>query len=142
MNLQSQSKRPTKKLQERYIGPYKILAVVSPVAYKLELPETMKVHPTFHVSLLKEYHPNKEDLFPGRIIPPPPPVIINNEEEYEVEQILDKRIRQYGKSAKTQYLVKWKGYPEYDATWEPEANLKNAQEKIQDYLTLIVDNQA
>ena len=54
---------------------------------------------------------------------PPPPIIVNDEEEYEVEEILDKR-KHYGK---IQYLIKWKGYPLSEASWELEENL-NCQE--------------
>ncbi|GKA30893.1 putative reverse transcriptase domain-containing protein [Tanacetum coccineum] len=47
--------RKRRKLSSRYIGPFKILARVGPVAYTLELPEEFKgVHSTFHVSNLKE----------------------------------------------------------------------------------------
>jgi hypothetical protein len=44
-----------KKLLHRWIGPFRIIKRVGNVAYKLELPKTLKIHPIFHVSLLKPY---------------------------------------------------------------------------------------
>jgi len=121
--------RPTKKLTPRFMGPYTIIQVVSPVAYKLNLPETMKTHPVFHVSLLKPYQHSPDEFARPT---PPPPVIVESDtgrEEYEVETILDKRIIR----KKTQYLVKWVGYPLHDATWEPVQNLSNAPERIKEF---------
>jgi hypothetical protein len=42
-----------RKITPRYVGPFKVLKQVGKVSYKLELPENIKVHNVFHISLLK-----------------------------------------------------------------------------------------
>ena len=42
-------------------------------------------------------------------------------------------MRRRGKNSTVEYLTKWKGYADYDATWEPVENLKNAQEIIAEF---------
>jgi hypothetical protein len=54
---QSMEKRTCNKLSLCYFGPYKILACVGTMAYKLELPESSKIHDVVHVSLLKKNVP-------------------------------------------------------------------------------------
>lgn len=46
--------RPSQKLAPRFYGPFQITAKMGPVAYRLLLPPQCKLHPTFHVSLLKK----------------------------------------------------------------------------------------
>ena len=45
--------RPSKRLDYKKIGPFKVLAKVGTSAYKLALPPSMAIHNTFHSSLLK-----------------------------------------------------------------------------------------
>uniref|UniRef100_A0A670KDA0 Gypsy retrotransposon integrase-like protein 1 n=1 Tax=Podarcis muralis TaxID=64176 RepID=A0A670KDA0_PODMU len=44
-----------KKLQPRWLGPFEVMQQVNPVAFKLKLPDSMKIHPVFHRSLLTPY---------------------------------------------------------------------------------------
>ncbi|CAI7834766.1 unnamed protein product, partial [Closterium sp. NIES-54] len=62
------------KLRPRFCGPFLVEAQVTPVTFRLRLPDTWKLHNAFHVQLLKPYKdPNQQ--FQGRQLPPPPPVL-------------------------------------------------------------------
>lgn len=92
----------TQKLMPRYVGPFKVLQAVGPVAYRLELPHTLRaIHPVFHVSLLRPYHTE-----PGRRPPTPVPLLLDEtgQDWYEVEAVLAHRVVP-GRGARRQYLV-------------------------------------
>jgi len=100
--------RPSKTLDCKKIGPFKILAKIGTSAYMLALQPSMAIHNTFHISLLEPYEDNQ---FPLQIKEPPPSIQIEGEEEYELKEIIDSRLH-YNKF---QYRAKWKGYsPEHD----------------------------
>ena len=132
------AQQPAKKLRARRIGPYKIMEKISEVNYKLQLPHNIRVHPVFHISQLVDYH---ENPFPERTVPPPPPIRINDHEEFEIEEVLDHKVRKYPKIVKRFFLIKWKGYPTHDATWEKEEALKNARKALQDYMETLTPQQ-
>ena len=117
----------TFKLLPRYVGPFKVLSKVGELAYRLQLPPTMRIHNVFHISKLKQFHDD------GRMQPPPPPTIVDGEEEYEVDSIINHRDIKRGKSTRREYLVRWKGYGIEHDEFIPEKDLKNAQAKIVEY---------
>jgi len=71
----------------------------------------------FHASLLTPYIETNEH---SANYTWPPPDMIEGEEQYEVEAIRAHRWR----NNKLQYLIKWKGYPESNNTWEPVGNIQ------------------
>jgi hypothetical protein len=132
-NLPLATSTQVRKLAPRWIGPFRISSVISDVAYRLELPPHIRIHPVFHVSQLKEFHTELE-RFPDRYQPPPPSVEIEDQEEYEVDRILEHRYLRRGNGRpQLQYKVLWKGYPIHDATWEPVHNLTRCQDTIWKY---------
>jgi hypothetical protein len=103
-------------LLPKWIGPFEVVQVVGPVAYKLKMNPGWRVHPVFHVSLLELY---RED---GQVQPPPSPIEMEGALEYEVESILEHRFRGK-KHPKAYYKVAWKGYGIEHNSWEPESNV-------------------
>ncbi|KAJ9514372.1 hypothetical protein QJQ45_012291 [Haematococcus lacustris] len=114
-----------KKLLPRFIGPFKVLEHVGPVAVRLDLPQAMaRMHPVFHVSLLRPYTSEHPHL-------PPPVEWLDEAPLYEVEKLLAHRGVRAGKARG--YLVKWQGYDDSYNTWEPRNNLVNCLEVLTAY---------
>lgn len=106
--------RPKRKLIPKWIGPYPIIEVLPSDVYRLQLPKTLRVHPVFHVSRLKRFYSEMEsDLRDSTHQPFVDPE--TSELVWHIEALLDKRIR-YNRP---EYLIKWQGFPESEASWEP-----------------------
>ncbi|SJL02913.1 uncharacterized protein ARMOST_06254 [Armillaria ostoyae] len=129
--------RPKKKLDDKRIGPFKILEKTGASTYKLQLPLHWKIHPCFNEKLLTPYvpptFPNQEQL------PPPPPDLIEDEEQWEIEEVLDSKTRKVratrGQPSTTvnDYYIKWKGWTREHNSWVTESEMGNAKEAIADY---------
>ena len=103
------------KLSPRFFGPFKVLARIGVVAYKLDLPTGVCIHNVFHVSLLKK----KWGPVVDHTVITLPPVTADEVLLPEPELILDRRVIQKGKyRPKTEVLVQWKGALPEDASWE------------------------
>ncbi|XP_067230540.1 rhomboid-related protein 3 isoform X1 [Chanodichthys erythropterus] len=113
---------PCKKLSPRFIGPFTILRQINPVTYRLQLPAQYKrIHPTFHVSLLKPHHPSvlpstEPDVAAAE---PPLPLILDDGTAYVVREILDSRRR----GGLLEYLVDWEGYGPEERSWVPKNDI-------------------
>jgi len=124
--------RPSKKLSEKYLGPYKIIAQPGTLSFTLHLPKSMhSVHPVFHVSILE---PTTSNTFSKRIQLAPTPVIIDGEPEYEISQIVDSKI-DCQQTCKLLYKVIWLGYEDTgdESKWIPTSKLTHAVDLISDF---------
>ncbi|XP_074297466.1 uncharacterized protein LOC141628193 [Silene latifolia] len=105
--------RSCAKLSPRYFGPFQIMQRIGEVAYKLQLPETSKIHPIFHISQLRKHEG-------------PPPESISIPEVDNLQQlvaepvaILGRKLAREGNGAKVHLLIQWSNSGPDDATWEP-----------------------
>ncbi|KAJ9519492.1 hypothetical protein QJQ45_000587 [Haematococcus lacustris] len=115
-----------RKLLPRFVGPFKVLGLVGQVAVNLQLPASMsRLHPVFHVSLIKPYTGTDVGFMP------PPVEWLDEEPVYYVERLLDHRHVHAGKAK--EYLVQWEGYDADHNTWEPRSNLVGCDKILAEY---------
>ena len=106
-----------RKLGPKFYGPYRVIAALSDVTYRLDLPPHLRHHPVIHVSALK---PFTGTIDPATIRQPPLPDIIDGEEHFHVEAFINHR----GTGARRRLLVKWLGYDDVHNLWLPVSRLQ------------------
>ena len=106
-----------RKLASIWAEPFRVLSSVGPVAYRLELPVDWRIHDVFHVSQLKAV---VGDIYREQEL------LVKSGTKYEVERVLAVCVVRGNK----QFLVKWKGYEDYNNTWVLESDMGNAAEAI------------
>jgi hypothetical protein len=123
----------SRKFNARWTGPFTITQMVGPdgrpaVAARLALPPQWRIHPVFHVSLLKHYHPD------GCSRPPPPPMGYDGDGNavWKVSHLLDERTNPV--TGETEFKVRWEGYDPSEDSWSRESDILDK--------TLILDYRA
>lgn len=125
------------KLHNQRVGPFKVLEKIGKLAYLLELPPVMRMHPVVSVAQLEPGH-TLPDPYDRRSNVDPPPVVeddgIDSDPEskpYEIETLLEKKISR----GKAHYLIKWKDCGNEHNVWYSIDDLQNALELVDDYET-------
>ena len=114
------TRRPSRKLEHKLYGPFKVEKVLSPTAIRLELPKRWRIHNVFHVSLLEPYRESAKALRPLLDLDQ----AMRDADEMDLEEGLWEIQEIMGSSCDSKgtvkYLVQWKGFPEEnDRTEEP-----------------------
>src|SRR5271156_3180300 len=92
-----------KKLQPRWIGPFRVLERIGSQAYRLALPEKYaRLHNVFPIQFIEEFKPRDDDSQP--LMPMPD---LEDDKEWEIKEVKDKATIK----GTTHYLVKWEGWP-------------------------------
>ncbi|XP_024628694.1 uncharacterized protein [Medicago truncatula] len=101
------------KICRRFFGPFPVIEHIGAVAYKLGLPPGSRIHPTFHISLLRAYKGSATDKF----YPFPKESIVNRPLLHLIDILAGRICKQQGRTHK-QVLVQWSHSQPEDATWE------------------------
>lgn len=102
-----------KKLSPRYVSPFQITRQITPVSFRLALPSTYRISPTFHVSLLKPTAIPREEGEGRSGDQSPQHILVEGEEAYQVRELHDSRRRGH----LLRYLVNWEGYGPEEQSW-------------------------
>ena len=107
------ARRVIEKLCPRFYGPFKIVQKMGLVAYKLELPDTARIHPIFHVSLLKK-------AMGSQAVSPSIPTSLSANMELIVQlaTILGIRPSTVPSAVGTEVLIHWHALLVYEDSWE------------------------
>ena len=109
------------KLAKRFFGPFKVVERIGPVAYRLQLPDTARIHPFFHCSLLKRFQGNPEFPNIGEAIQLPNQFIQN---QPLISPLAILSYRRASPPSSWEVLVQWEGLSPDETSWEDWESLR------------------
>ena len=113
----------SRKLKPKFIGPFPVVEQIGHVAYHQKLPPLMdRIHPTFHVGLLKCYILGGD----GQVRNTTPAIEAKGNQEYEVKKIVEER----GTGHCKKYCIRWLGYGKTHDSWLTREELQNAPQVL------------
>ena len=110
------------KLNPGYIGPFKILKRIAPIAYRLELPQELeRIHDVFHVSMLKKYISDPSHMLEA------PPIELKENLSFEVQpvEIIDQKLKELRNKTSSMVKVLWMSDTVKKMTWETEEFMRS-----------------
>ena len=110
----------SRKLMRRHIGPFPVVKVVNPTAYKLQLPPQLQIHPVFHISELYK-------VPDGTRLPPDPVIVeVEGQDEFFIEAILKHKVQtrkgKHSSSSQYMYLTTFQNEGPEENRWLSEAD--------------------
>ena len=112
------------------VGPFTIKRKVNKLAYELDLPKRMKIHPIISIAHLEQAPDdpfNRQPVEPG-------PVVIDGKDQYVVDRIVGHEQR----GRRRWFEVKWLGYGQ--TTWEPENMIReDVLQLVKEYERSLID---
>lgn len=128
--ISKQEQQTLAKFMPPFDGPYKIIAShPESSTYTLDLPTHTNIHPTFHISELRQHIPNDASLYPSRKLQRPGLIVtMLGAKAWEIEHILDKQAHGRG----CQYLIHWHRYGSEADAWLSSSKVEGC-DTLQEY---------
>jgi hypothetical protein len=124
-----------RKMRNSFAGPFVIKALHGKNAVEVILTEEFsRKHPTFPVSLIKNYHPSDKEKFPERNTPTNTPTPVEEDTSPGIihKVLREKRVKKDGKETKL-YLVRYKNKEADSDQWLPESEMKESQTLLREF---------
>ena len=120
-------RRSSKKMSHKYVKSFRVENKIDAQTYRLTLLNIYRIHNTFHVSLLKNYHHREDDKHAKQLMQISE--LIDDEEQWKIEEILDR----IDDRKSIWYKIKWLNWDFEYNQWLHENEFKNVSELMKKY---------